>query len=139
LGPETRPLDVLKASALVNVSSAEAERLERLEMNDLQFERRKYHGIAAYEQSKLLMNAFTFELSRRLAGTGVTANCLHPGVVAKNFWAANPAPLIGKLIIAVSRDFLRRWHKSQETSSSPSPPSEFGMLDSIVSAKEACT
>ena len=75
-------------------------------MNDLQFERRKYHGIAAYEQSKLLMNAFTFELSRRLAGTGVTANCLHPGVVATNIWSANPAPLIGRLIIAVMKPFM---------------------------------
>jgi NAD(P)-dependent dehydrogenase (short-subunit alcohol dehydrogenase family) len=97
-------LDILKANAparIVNVSSAEAQRLARLEMNDLQFERRKYRGIAAYAQSKLLMNAFTFELSRRLAGTGVTANYLHPGVVATNIWSANPAPLIGRLIIAV--------------------------------------
>ncbi len=39
-------------------------------MNDLQFERRKYRGIAAYGQSKLLMNVFTFEPARRLAGTG---------------------------------------------------------------------
>jgi NAD(P)-dependent dehydrogenase (short-subunit alcohol dehydrogenase family) len=102
-------LDILKASAparIVNVSSAEAQRPARLEMNDLQFERRKYRGIAAYAQSKLLMNAFTFELSRRLAGTGVTANCLHPGVVATNIWSANPAPLIGRLIIAVVKPFM---------------------------------
>jgi NAD(P)-dependent dehydrogenase (short-subunit alcohol dehydrogenase family) len=101
-------LDMLKASApsrIVNVSS-EAQRRTRLEMNDLQFERRKYRGIAAYAQSKLLMNAFTFELARRLAGTGVTANCLHPGVVATNIWSANPAPLIAKLIIAVMKPFM---------------------------------
>jgi len=60
----------------------------------------------AYAQSKLLVNAFTFELSRRLVGTGVTANCLHPGVVATNFWCANPAPLIGRLIIAVVKPFM---------------------------------
>jgi NAD(P)-dependent dehydrogenase (short-subunit alcohol dehydrogenase family) len=102
-------LDLLKASApsrIVNVSSAESQRLARLDMNDLQFERRKYRGIAAYAQSKLLMNVFTFELARRLAGTGVTANCLHPGAVASNFWSANPAPLIGKLIIAVVKPFM---------------------------------
>ena len=101
-------LDLLKASApsrIINVSS-EAQRRARLDMNDLQFERRKYRGIAAYGQSKLLMNAFTFELARRLAGTGVTANCLHPGVVATNIWSANPPPLIGKLIIAVVKPFM---------------------------------
>jgi len=102
-------LDLMKASApsrIVNVSSGEAQRPTRLDMNDLQFERRKYRGIAAYAQSKLLMNAFTFELARRLAGTGVTANCLHPGVVATNIWSANPAPLIGRLIITVVKPFM---------------------------------
>jgi len=103
-------LDLLKASApsrIVNVSSSEAQHPARLDTNDLQFERRKYSGIAAYRQSKLLMNAFTFELARRLAGTGVTANCLHPGAVATNIW--NPdllPPLIGRLIVAVVKPFL---------------------------------
>ena len=76
-------LDRLKASApsrIVNVSS-EAQRRARLEMDDIQFERRKYSSLGAYGQSKVLMNACTFELARRLKGTGVTANCLHPGVV----------------------------------------------------------
>ena len=101
-------LDLLKASAparIINVSS-EAQRRARLDLNDLQFERRKYRCIAAYGQSKLLMNAFTFELARRLAGTRVTANCLHPGVVATNIWSANPPPLIGKVIIAVLKPFM---------------------------------
>ena len=102
-------LDLLKASVpsrIVNVSSSEAQRPARLDMNDLQFERRKYRGFIAYGQAKLLMNAFTFELARRLAGTGVTANCLHPGAVASNFWSANPPPLIGKLILAVVKPFM---------------------------------
>ena len=101
-------LDLLKASApsrIINVSS-EAQRRARLDMNDLQFERRKYRGFAAYGQSKLLMNAFTFELARRLAGTGVTANCLHPGVVETNIWSANPPPLIARLIIAAVKPFM---------------------------------
>jgi retinol dehydrogenase-14 len=102
-------LDLLKASApsrIVNVSSSVAQRPARLDMNDLQFQRRKYRGTAAYAQSKLLMNAFTFELARRLAGTGVTANCLHPGVVATNIWSANPPPLIVKLILPVVKPFM---------------------------------
>jgi retinol dehydrogenase 14 len=100
-------LDLLKASApsrIVNVSS-EAQRRTRFDMNDIQFERRKYSGFGAYGQSKLLMNAFTFELARRLAGTGVTVNCLHPGVVATNIWGADPS-FIFKLIIAIVRPFM---------------------------------
>jgi NAD(P)-dependent dehydrogenase (short-subunit alcohol dehydrogenase family) len=99
-------LDLLKASApsrIVNVSSVEAQSPTRLDTNDLQFERRKYTAVAAYRQSKLLMNAFTFELARRLAGTGVTANCLHPGAVATNIWSAIP---IGKLIVALGKPFM---------------------------------
>ncbi len=103
-------LDMLKASApsrIVNVSSTEAQSPKRLDTSDLQFERRRYGGIAAYRQSKLLMNTFTFELAQRLAGMGVTANCLHPGAVATNIW--NPdvlPPLIGKLLVAMVKPFL---------------------------------
>jgi NAD(P)-dependent dehydrogenase (short-subunit alcohol dehydrogenase family) len=100
-------LDVLKASApsrIVNVSS-EAQRNARLDLNDLQYERRKYNPLAAYGQSKLLMNAFTFELARRLEGTGVTVNCLHPGVVATNIWPTD-APLLAKIIIGVMKPFM---------------------------------
>jgi NAD(P)-dependent dehydrogenase (short-subunit alcohol dehydrogenase family) len=99
-------LELLKASApsrIVNVSSSEAQSPARLDMNDLQFERRKYRTVAAYRQSKLLMNTFTFELARRLAGTGVTANCLHPGAVTTNIWSVSP---LGKLIIAVGKPFM---------------------------------
>jgi len=100
-------LDLLKASApsrIINVSS-EAQRNAKLEIDDLQFERRKYQPLAAYGQSKLLMNAFTFELARRLAGTGVTANCLHPGVVRTNIWPSNP-PLLFKIILGVTKPFM---------------------------------
>jgi NAD(P)-dependent dehydrogenase (short-subunit alcohol dehydrogenase family) len=102
-------LDLLKASApsrIVNVSSSEAQSPARLDTNDLQFERRNYSGIAAYRQSKLLMNAFTFELARRLAGTGVTANCLHPGAVATNIWSSDALPVIGKMIVAAVKPFM---------------------------------
>jgi len=110
LGPALLTLllrDLLKSSApsrIVNVSS-EAHQRARLEMDDLQFERAKYNSLAAYSQSKLLMNAFTFELARKLEGTGVTANSLHPGVVATNIVPAN-APLAVKAIFAVMKPFL---------------------------------
>ncbi|HKV06392.1 MAG TPA: SDR family oxidoreductase [Candidatus Acidoferrales bacterium] len=100
-------LDRLKASAparIINVSS-QAQRRSRLDMNDLQFERRKFNGFSAYGQSKLLMNAFTFELASRLKGTGVTANCLHPGVVKTNIFPTK-VPLVFKIILAVMRPFM---------------------------------
>ena len=110
-------LDVLKASAparIVNVSS-EAQRNSRLDMNDLQYERRKYNALAAYGQSKLLMNAFTFELARKLEGTGVTVNSLHPGVVATNIWPAD-APLLVKIVIGVMKPFMLNSKRGAEVS-----------------------
>lgn len=103
-------LDRLKASApsrVVNVSS-EAQRRAVLDMDDIQFERRKYSGIGAYGQSKVLMNACTFELARRLAGTGVTVNCLHPGVVATNIWNSGGAdqPLLFKMLVWILKPFM---------------------------------
>ena len=101
-------LDFLKASApsrIINVSS-EAQRDARLDMSDLQIERRKYSPLGAYGQSKILMNAFTFELARRLEGTGVTANCLHPGVVATNIWGGREAPLFYRMIIGLIKPFM---------------------------------
>ena len=75
-------LDLLGASAparIVNVSS-EAERGAKINFDDLQGER-NYSGMKAYSQSKLANILFTYELARRIKGTGVTANCLHPGLV----------------------------------------------------------
>jgi NAD(P)-dependent dehydrogenase (short-subunit alcohol dehydrogenase family) len=80
-------LDRLKASApsrIVNVSSA-AHLRAGIDLDDLQFRRRRYWMMSAYGQSKLALNLLTVEWSRRLAGTGVTANALHPGTVATNF------------------------------------------------------
>ena len=78
-------LDKLKASAparIVNVSS-ESHESAYIKMDDLQLEK-KYRLMRAYGQSKLALVLFTYELARRLQGTGVTANCLHPGFVATN-------------------------------------------------------
>jgi NAD(P)-dependent dehydrogenase (short-subunit alcohol dehydrogenase family) len=98
-------LDLLKSSApsrIVNVSS-EAQRRARIDMNDPQFGHRKYRSFGAYGQSKLMMNICTFELARRLDGTGVTANCLHPGVVKTNIAGGS---LAGKLIWALFGPFM---------------------------------
>ncbi len=78
--------DRLIASAparIVNVAS-EAHRNATVDFRDLQT-MHGYNGWKAYQRSKLANILFTRELARRLAGTGVTANCLHPGFVATSF------------------------------------------------------
>jgi NAD(P)-dependent dehydrogenase (short-subunit alcohol dehydrogenase family) len=93
-------LPLLKRSApsrIVNVSSA-THYGGLVDLGDLQLER-GYGVIRAYSQSKLALVLFTHELARRLKGTGVTANCLHPGAVATNLWgnALGPAHFLGKV------------------------------------------
>lgn len=95
--------DRLVASAparIVNVSSA-AHEMGGFRLNDLQ-SRRRYGPMRAYGQAKYAVVLFTYALARRLAGTGVTANCLHPGFVATNFAQRDlPRPLgwlVGQVI-----------------------------------------
>lgn len=87
-------LDVLKASAparIVNVSS-ESHEAGYIKMDDLQA-KKGYRPMRVYGQSKLALVLFTYELARRLQGTGVTANCLHPGLVATNIAQRNLWPI----------------------------------------------
>jgi len=68
---------------IVNTASA-AHVGVTLNFDDLQYAN-GYRGYRAYRRSKLCNILYTRELARRLAGTGVTANCLHPGFVATRF------------------------------------------------------
>jgi NAD(P)-dependent dehydrogenase (short-subunit alcohol dehydrogenase family) len=100
-------LERLRASAparVVTVSSG-AQAMGRIDFDDLQSERR-YSGQRAYNASKLANVMFTYELARRLAGTGVTANVLHPGVVRTAFAAEDPSPVY-KLLTPVARLFMK--------------------------------
>ena len=81
-------LDSLRASPsarIVNVSSCAHEQ-GRIDFEDLQGERH-YERLEAYSQSKLANLLFTFELARRLKGSPVTVNALHPGIVATRLGA----------------------------------------------------
>jgi len=78
------------AGRIVNVSSA-AHRGAELDFDDLQCER-GYSGWRTYQRSKLANLLFTYELARRLEGSSVTANALHPGFVASRF-GLNNGPL----------------------------------------------
>ena len=96
----------LRASAparVVTVSSV-MHRAALLDPDYLHLERR-YLAMLAYANSKLANILFTRELARRLGGTGVTANCLHPGTVASRFGDTGAAWL--RLGLVVGRPFLR--------------------------------
>jgi retinol dehydrogenase 12 len=90
-------LPLLRAAGqarIVSVSSA-AHVGARMRWDDLEF-RRGYSGWAAYGQSKLANILFTRELAHRLQGSGVTANALHPGMVATGF-GHNNSPLLSRV------------------------------------------
>jgi len=90
-------LDAVKkapAGRIVNVAS-EAHRGGSMKFDDLMGEK-KFSGWFAYSASKLANILFTAELARRLEGTNVTTNCLHPGVIASGF-AHNNKGFVGFL------------------------------------------
>jgi retinol dehydrogenase 14 len=100
-------LDRLTASAparIVTVSSG-AHTRARIDFDDLQGEQ-TYSGQRAYSQSKLANVMFTYELARRLDGTGVTATVLHPGVVRTSFGAEDQAAYLAAMI-GVARPFMK--------------------------------
>jgi NAD(P)-dependent dehydrogenase (short-subunit alcohol dehydrogenase family) len=108
-------LDVLKASApsrIVNVASGD-HRNGTIDFDDLQGEK-GYKGPKAYSQSKLATVHFTYELARRLEGTGVTANCLHPGVVGTNL-GSGVTGVFG-FMVRVLRPLMKSPEKGAETS-----------------------
>jgi NAD(P)-dependent dehydrogenase (short-subunit alcohol dehydrogenase family) len=97
-------LDTLKASAparIANVSS-DAHKGEHLDFDDLHSEKGNF-VFHAYGRSKLAVIVFSYELARRLAGTGVTVNVLHPGLVRTGF-AGNMGPVLSPVI-----DFFMRF------------------------------
>ena len=79
-------LDTIKASVpsrIINVSS-DAHKGAKINFDDIQG-KKKYGAMRAYGQSKLANILFTYELARKLEGSGVTSNALNPGFVASSF------------------------------------------------------
>ncbi len=93
------------APARVVSTASAAHAGARLDFDDLQCAR-DYNGMRAYRRSKLANVLFTHELAQRLVGTGVTANCLHPGFVASRFgdeaggWTAWLFPFVKRFAIS---------------------------------------
>lgn len=82
-------LDLLKSSAPARIVSVASEAHKGAQVNfDDPEGKIRYSGWRAYQQSKLANILFTRELARRLEGTGVTANCLHPGYVKTQIFRA---------------------------------------------------
>jgi len=108
-------LDRLRASAparIVNVAS-DAHRWGTIDFDDLEGER-SYRSMRIYGRSKLANILFTYELARRLEGTGVTVNCLHPGGVATSLGSQNGR--VARALIALLRPFMRTPSDGAKTS-----------------------
>ncbi|HVH08097.1 MAG TPA: SDR family oxidoreductase [Myxococcota bacterium] len=107
-------LERLRASAparIVNVAS-DAHKFGKLDLSDLQNER-KYAGMRVYGQSKTANILFTRELAKRLAGSGVTVNCIHPGAVATRLGQQNGAYAL--ILTKVLSPFFRTPAKGADT------------------------
>jgi NAD(P)-dependent dehydrogenase (short-subunit alcohol dehydrogenase family) len=107
-------LDLLEESApsrVVTVSS-EARRRAEIDFDDLQSERR-YRGFQVYGMTKKANILFTYELARRLEGTGVVANCLHPGAVSTGFAQNNRGPIA--LLFRLLKPFMRSPEQGADT------------------------
>ena len=110
-------LDRIRASAparIVNVAS-EAHRFAKggLPLDDLQNER-DYKAFRVYGQSKLANILFTRELAKRLEGSGVSVNALHPGGVGTRLGTNNG--WLGRFVMTIGKPFLRTPAKGADTS-----------------------
>src|SRR2546428_5920517 len=122
-------LPTLEASApsrIINVSSV-GHYNGHVNFDDLNLEK-EYGGWKAYGQSKLALVLFTHELAKKLQGTGVTVNAVHPGTVATNIWTRPLGP--AGFIMAVPKLFMTSPNKGAETvvylASSPDAASTSG-------------
>lgn len=110
-------LDMLKASAparVVNVAG-DYHRKATIDFDDLMSER-DYNGMRANNQAKLALVLFTYELARQLEGTGVTANCLHPGAVATGAPLKDPdLSRFGRFMYKLVKPFFLSPEKGAET------------------------
>ncbi len=109
-------LDRIRASAPARIVSVSSDAHHYaggpLDFEDLQSEK-GYFGMRVYGKSKLANILFTRELARRLEGSGVTANCLHPGFVGSNFATNNG--VIAKAIMTLARPFNRSPERGART------------------------
>jgi NAD(P)-dependent dehydrogenase (short-subunit alcohol dehydrogenase family) len=105
---------VASAPARVVTVSSIAHRLAGgMSWSDLQHER-GYNGTVVYNESKLANVLFTVELARRLEGTGVVANCLHPGAVRTGFGNAEDTRGLERLGVLLGTPFFVTAHRGAQ-------------------------
>jgi len=109
-------LDLLKSSApsrIINISSGLAKK-GKVNLDNLQSEK-NYSGMKVYSNTKLMLIMYTYELAKRLEGTGVTANVLMPGFVATNL-GKNSGSLRSSIMFKIVRPMQISAKKGAETS-----------------------
>lgn len=107
-----RQLETSTSARVINVSSS-AHAAGNIYFDDITLER-NYTALRAYAQSKLANVFFTYELARKLAGSGVTANCLHPGVVRTGFGKGEPGWF--RVLVKIGAPFLLSEEEGAKTS-----------------------
>ena len=107
-------LEAAPGARIVNVASGAHSFVKSMGFDDIQLQQ-SYKMFEAYGRSKLANILFTRTLSQRLAGKGVTVNCLHPGAVATDIGKQH-GELIAKIIPILLKPFFRGPQKGAETS-----------------------
>lgn len=110
-----RPRLIESAPArIVTVASGAHAFVRGFRADDPEFTRSRYRALKVYGHSKLCNILWTRHLAKQLEGTGVTANCLHPGAVATSLGTNNGR--IGRFAMAVLRPFFRTPERGARTS-----------------------
>ena len=104
----------LVASPRARIVSVASELAHDLDLTDIEFKRRRYTGLASYAQSKQANRMWTRALARRLSGTKVTANSLHPGGVATGLFGKGGG-ILAKAVGVVASQFGRSPTRGADT------------------------
>jgi NAD(P)-dependent dehydrogenase (short-subunit alcohol dehydrogenase family) len=124
-------LPQLHAAGRARVLNVASRYAGGLDISDVQFERRPWEGRSAYAQSKQANRMWTWALARRLAGTGVTANALHPGFVSTEIFKKGGGVLAFTLAV-VAKLRARRPAEGADTvvwlAASPEVEAQSGLL-----------
>ena len=111
-------LEKLKASApsrIIILSSIMHKYTSKNPLEDMNYEHKKYKHFEAYGNSKLMNLWFTYELARKLEGTGVTVNAVHPGIIRTRFGKNKDNPWWYRLIYTIGGPFLNSVAKGART------------------------